>query len=45
MNNTSDEQKREMKYCDCKEPKKNSGDNYCQNCGGLIASLVKMNNT
>jgi len=40
--NTTDGQKREMKYCDCKRPKKNGGDNYCQICDGLIANLLEL---
>lgn len=39
---TTDGQKREMKYCDCKKPKKNGGDNYCQICDGLIANLLEL---
>lgn len=39
---TTDGQKREMKYCDCKKPKKNGGDNYCRICDGLIANLLEL---
>lgn len=30
-----------MKLCTCTTPVKNSGDNYCKNCDGLIEDLIK----
>lgn len=39
--NNSDGIKREMKYCKCENPNEWDGDNYCQDCDGLIEAKTQ----